>query len=61
MNADATLMKLEAKIEKRLEELQELAQRYRKIDNYAEVARFKELKTLHDFFNQLTRSTRKEV
>ena len=53
MNADATLMKLEAKIEKRLDELQELAHRYRYIDNYDEIARLRELQTLQRFFNQL--------
>lgn len=53
MNKDAVLMKLEYKIQQRLDELQELTCRYRKMDNYAEVARFRELHTLQRFFNQL--------
>ena len=53
MNADTTLMKLEAKIENRLDELQELAERFKYIDNYDEIARLRELQTLQRFFNQL--------
>jgi len=54
MKKEAVLMKLEHKIEKRLDELQELAYRFRDIDNYDEIARMRELQTLQKFFNQLT-------